>query len=132
LLFEAKGLRYLFMDQRLTWENRLHSRRDFTAVYSLGRRFQQGALSMWVYRRPDSSRPRLGMAIPTAFGNAVKRNRMKRLLREAFRLHKNTLPPDVDLVFGARRVPVVPLRYSNVWPLVKNLWEKAQLVSRED
>ena len=45
---------------------------------------------------------RLGVAIPRRFGPAVRRNRLRRLYQEAFRLEKaqGTLPPGVDLVLS--------------------------------
>ncbi len=36
-------------------------------------------------------------------GNAVARNRVKRVVREAFRLHRELFTPDVDIVFIAKR-----------------------------
>ena len=68
----------------------------------------------------------MGLAIPRAFGNAVARNRLKRLLREIFRLHKHALPRGVDMVFGARRMTIT-LNYKTLEPLVLDLWKKAGL-----
>jgi ribonuclease P protein component len=45
--------------------------------------------------------PRLGLAVTRRLGKAVKRNRVKRLLREFFRRHKSKLPPR-DLVIMAK------------------------------
>lgn len=47
--------------------------------------------------------PRLGMAVSRKVGNAVVRNRWKRLIREAFRLTQHQLPAGVDLVVIPRQ-----------------------------
>jgi ribonuclease P protein component len=45
---------------------------------------------------------RLGLAIATrVFGTAVARNRVKRIIRESFRLHQRMLPA-VDITISAR------------------------------
>lgn len=46
--------------------------------------------------------PRLGLVVTRRYGKAVRRNRMKRLLREFFRRHKGLLPPR-DLVIMAKK-----------------------------
>lgn len=48
------------------------------------------------------SRRRLGITAGKKVGSAVKRNRVKRLLREFFRLHKMQLPPSTDILFIAK------------------------------
>jgi ribonuclease P protein component len=45
--------------------------------------------------------PRLGLVVTRRLGKAVKRNRVKRLIREFFRRHKSKLPPR-DLVILAK------------------------------
>ena len=69
---------------------------------------------------------RLGLAIPKAYGNAVARNRIKRLIREVFRLNKAKLPPGVDMVFSARSALEKP-RYQSVEPIILKLWALAVL-----
>lgn len=50
-----------------------------------------------------SSGPRLGLTVPRALGGAVVRNRIKRRLREAFRLNRAALDPKWDIVVNPRR-----------------------------
>jgi ribonuclease P protein component len=82
-------------------QRRLRRKSDFEAAYAGGRRFGNGFFA--VTAKPnDIGGPRLGLAvsIKTA-GNAVERNRLRRTIRESFRLHQYELPA-VDLVVSAR------------------------------
>jgi len=117
------------LDQRFRWDERLHRKSDFKRVFQEGRRLSASGLTMWVFRRSEdetSQKPRLGLAVPKAYGNAVARNRLKRLLREAFRLNKTKLPPGIDMVFSARSTLAKP-RYQTIEPLVLKLWTLAKL-----
>src|SRR5688572_19196580 len=110
------------------WKERLHQKRDFKRVFEEGHRVSHSGLTMWAYHHPSeiAQKPRLGLAIPKMYGNAVARNRMKRLLREVFRLNKGRLPQGVDLIFSARKAFVKP-RYQTIEPLVLKLWTLAKL-----
>ncbi len=46
---------------------------------------------------------RLGLTVPRAVGKAVARNRIKRRLREVFRLHRVKIAPQWDIVLNPRR-----------------------------
>ena len=52
--------------------------------------------------RPDRT-ARLGLTVPRAIGGAVVRNRIKRRIREAFRLHRAEIGPQWDIVVNPRR-----------------------------
>jgi len=66
-----------------------------------GRRVHEGFLTATL-RTNELGHARLGLAIAVKVaGNAVQRNRIRRVIRESFRLEQHTLPA-VDVVVGAR------------------------------
>lgn len=81
--------------------DRIRSSRDFARARAEGRREDAGAIVLLVLPN-ELGRTRLGISIGRRFGIAVARNRVKRLLREAFRLERASLPTGVDLVVLVR------------------------------
>lgn len=70
--------------------NRLTHAREFDAVYDARVRKSRGPLL--VFTRPNGlAHHRLGLAVSARLGGAVLRNRLKRLVREAFRLEQHAL-----------------------------------------
>jgi ribonuclease P protein component len=84
--------------------NRLSRSRDFDAVYRRGKSVSSRYLVLhWFPREEgDAEEPRLGLAVPRSVGPAVVRNRVKRLLREAWRELLPTVPSGHDYVLAAR------------------------------
>ena len=84
--------------------NRLSRSRDFDAVYRRGKSVSSRYLVLHWFPREDDPEdaPRLGLAVPRSVGPAVVRNRMKRLLREAWREILPSVPPGHDYVIAAR------------------------------
>ncbi len=74
---------------------RLVSNRQFKAVLDTGRRAGDGVLTLYVAPNPCGY-PRLGVSVGKSCGSAVVRNRLKRLLREAFRRNQDRLPQSFD------------------------------------
>ncbi len=80
---------------------RLTHARDYEAIYATRMRTAVGPLV--VHGRPNElDHCRLGLAVSRRAGGAVVRTRMKRLIREAFRLAQHDLPCGYDLVVSAR------------------------------
>jgi ribonuclease P protein component len=82
-------------------QRRLRRKSDFEAAYARGRRFGNGFFAVTAMPN-DIGGPRLGLAVSVKnVGSSVERNRIRRTIRESFRLHQHELPP-VDLVVSAR------------------------------
>ncbi len=76
-----------------------------------------------VFATPNQlSHPRLGLSVSRRVGTAVKRNCIKRLLRESFRLMQHDLPRGYDLVIVVR--PHEPLRLAEYQRLLAGLLVK--------
>ncbi len=102
---------------------RLRRKREFDAAYARGRRLGDGFFTVVVLAN-DVGAARLGMAVAVRVaGGAVRRNRIRRIIRESFRLHRQHLPAR-DLIVGAkpraREAPAHLLRES-----LAGLWRKA-------
>ena len=84
--------------------HRITLRSDYLLCYRHGKRYFSADFLIYVRsRKKDDQGFRLGTAVSKKIGKAVKRNRVKRLLREFFRLHQHELVRDVDYVVVPKR-----------------------------
>jgi ribonuclease P protein component len=80
---------------------RLVDRLQYDAVYSEGRR--RTSREFTVFLRPNGLQiSRFGWSIKKALGNAVRRNRIRRRLREILRLHRGEITQGWDIVIHPR------------------------------
>jgi ribonuclease P protein component len=81
---------------------RLSRSAEFDRVFRQGRSLANRVLVLYTFPRGEEGDPRLGLSVSRKVGGAVERNRVKRLLREAFELERGGLPPGRDVVLVAR------------------------------
>ncbi len=82
-------------------EERICHRSDFLRIFQKGAKYQSVHFRASICPNNLSYR-RLGITVGKQVGSAVERNRLKRLIREFFRLNRDTLPGSSDLVIVAR------------------------------
>jgi ribonuclease P protein component len=96
-------------------QRRVRRKADFDAAYARGKRLGNGFFGVTVhvhserakrppsrFPRPEITGPRIGLAVAVRIaGGSVQRNRIRRIIRESFRLHQHELPA-ADFVVSAR------------------------------
>lgn len=95
---------------RRSKRGRLSRSAEFDRVFRQGRSHANRVLVLYGFPRADaadpdgsaSAEPRLGLSVSRRVGGAVDRNRVKRLLREAFEQESGRLPAGHDVVIVAR------------------------------
>lgn len=99
-VYTSVSLRY--MNFRFTKAERLTKKKEFERVFSEGKVFKDTKIVFYIIAN-DYQYSRIGLVVSKKVGNAVQRNRVKRLLREAYRLNKHLLTVNVDIIAIPRR-----------------------------
>ena len=116
-----QNLHSLLMRHTFPKSRRMRLPAEFSAVYEARVRESRGPLT--VYARPnDLPHPRLGLSVSRKVGTAVRRNRIKRRVRESFRLLQHDLPQGYDLLVVVR--PHEPLLLADYQKLLSAMLVK--------
>ena len=114
------------VDARLTlpsWR-RVRRKSEFETAYAQGWRLGDGFFGV-IVRPNGAAGARLGLAIGTKVaGNSVERNRIRRVIRESFRVRQLDLPA-VDLIVSAR-ARVRAARNPELRASLESLWDKVK------
>ena len=103
-------------------KERVRKRKNYLNIYQRGVRVHSSNFTVILNPNPSGEK-RLGVTVSKKVGNAVKRNRIKRLLREFFRLNKDRLPDSRDMVVIAKK-DVSALKYQDVCLELASLFKK--------
>jgi len=89
-------------NRSLKSSEKLKKKWEFSRVYEKGQRYWNSIFTIFVLPN-RTNKTRLGLTVSKKVGNSVKRSRVKRLIRESFRLSKEKVLPGYDIVVVAKR-----------------------------
>lgn len=109
-------------------QERLTKNKEFRCIFREGKSFSNHNLVIYIYQRsPEEGRQaRLGLVLNRKLGKAVKRNKLKRRLREFFRLHKHLFKPGLDIIFLPRN-QAINCDYQELKESILSICKRAKL-----
>ena len=108
------------MNYRFTKSEHLTKKREFERVFNEGKVIKNEFFVLYVIPN-DFTHSRIGLVVSKKVGNAVRRNRAKRLLREVYRLNKHLLTVHVDITAIPRQPFTTHLMLSDIEESFKKL-----------
>ena len=105
-------------------EQRIKKNEEFSAVFNHGRSVANRQFVLYVLKKEDQEQLRLGLSVSKKVGNAVVRNRIKRLIRTVFQEKQELLLPAYDYVVIARK-PTADMNYLEFHSSLAHVMKKA-------
>ncbi|NLE04691.1 MAG: ribonuclease P protein component [Crenarchaeota archaeon] len=103
----------------------LKNNNEFLKIYKKGRFYAARNIVLYVMKNRVNLN-RLGITVSKKFGKSVKRNRIKRLIRENYRQYEDLIKVGYDIVFVARKNEYMP-DYFDIKKEIKYLLRKFDL-----
>ena len=104
----------------------LRKNMDFRDIYRKGKSFANKFLVIYV-RKNRLGQNRIGFSVSKKVGNSVVRNRVRRLMKESYRLNCSTVKSGYDIIFISR-VAAKDADYKAVEKSMKNLFKRASIL----
>lgn len=105
---------------------RLRNNADFEKVYKYGKSFANKYLVI-KFRKVNYTKLRIGFSISRKYGNAVKRNKIRRQLKDIAQRRINTLKSGLDIVFLVR-AEASAATYTELENSFENLLKRAKII----
>ena len=106
----------------------LRKKKDFAMVYNKGDSYSSHLMVIRVVKSTNLN-GKVGFAVGKKLGNAVIRNRLKRLMRESYRICQSEIRDDVSIVLVGRK-SLINAKVDSVIKSFKNLCFKANILNR--
>lgn len=109
-------------------KHRLTKREYFSQVYKYGKSAANHQFVLYSLPRPKQEDFRFGLSVSKKLGKAVKRNKLRRRLKEIARHHADHLPKGHDFILIARR-PAAEMTYQELEKSFLHVLKRAKLTS---
>jgi ribonuclease P protein component len=116
------------MSYKLKKRNVLRKNKQFQEMYRSGRSYANRLAVLYVMVSQPNVR-RMGFAAGKRLGGAVVRNRVKRLLREVYRLQQDQLITGHDFILVGRQ-GILSADYRQITSAVQDLFRRAKIIVR--
>jgi ribonuclease P protein component len=107
-------------------KNRIKKNEDFQKVFKHGKSMANRQFVIYMLGQPEEKEFRLGLSVSKKIGNAVTRNRIKRLVRQVFLEEKDSLKTGIDYIVIARK-PASEMDYHEVKSSLLHLFRKTKV-----
>ncbi|MEK3912062.1 ribonuclease P protein component [Paenibacillus sp. FSL H7-0331] len=111
-------------------EHRLTKREYFDKVYRGGKSVANHQFVLYSYTRARQPSFRLGISVSKKLGNAVVRNRIRRMIKEIVRLNAPKVMGGYDFILIARK-PVVGMKYKEMEKCILHVLMRGSLLIRK-
>ena len=107
---------------------RLRNREDFNRIYRGGKSFANGQFVVYWSKQKAAEPFRLGVSASKKIGNAVMRNRMRRMVKEIVRHLEDRVRPHTDFILIVRK-PATAMSYKEMEKSISHVLKKAGLLN---
>ncbi|MDQ0244998.1 ribonuclease P protein component [Bacillus fengqiuensis] len=111
-------------------EYRIKKNKEFQAVFKNGQSFANRQFVVYVMDQPEQVHFRVGLSVGKKIGNAVTRNRIKRLIRQVIFEFSPDLNQHKDYIIIAR-MPVSDMEYEEVKKSLAHVLRKAKVLKKQ-
>ncbi|MBN8236499.1 ribonuclease P protein component [Halobacillus kuroshimensis] len=110
--------------------NRIKKNEEFQKVFQGGQSFANRQLVIYYMKKKEQTHFRIGLSVSKKLGHAVKRNQIKRYLRQAFHELEDDIHPHYDLVVIARK-PASQMDFHEIKKSLTHVLMRSKLLNKK-